>query len=176
MQATALFAGALAVATFAGAIGGASISTVPISLGGDPLGNVPRHPIDMATAGAAAYASQPDHYAIETREGRFEVGELGNRGLYSQARYQWHDPVPAEFYDMAQEVHVPDYSPEPVTEPVSARLSPPVGQGEAASEERPANISPDVLQSRLAMDLKTDPLVPAKAKVIHVASALAPVK
>ena len=42
----------------------------------------------------------PDHYPLVTRTGRFEVHELGERGLYSQARYHYLDAYyPVEEYD-----------------------------------------------------------------------------
>ncbi|WP_435416949.1 hypothetical protein WAB17_08600 [Parerythrobacter aurantius] len=50
-------------------------------------------------------AALPDHYAIETPEGRFEVEELGSRGLYASARFDgpalFAEPVEYVAYEEA---------------------------------------------------------------------------
>lgn len=47
---------------------------------------------DYNAPGLARTAERPpDQYALETPEGRFEVGELRNRGLYRNRRYSDYD-------------------------------------------------------------------------------------
>lgn len=48
----------------------------------------------------------PDHYPLVTPQGRFEVYELADRGLYSQARYA---PYPYDEYDEYDEYEYDEY-------------------------------------------------------------------
>ena len=85
---------ALALTTTGGAISGASIGTAPIPKRGL---DIPAH--DASATGPdmthrAAPTALPDHYALETPEGRVEVGELALRGRLHDtgaARYWTED-------------------------------------------------------------------------------------
>lgn len=108
MERTHMAVGAFAVA-LAGAITGASINTTPIhdSIGGLTIASL--HPAPASSpADYARVAAPVDQYALVTPQGRFEVGELRDRGLYSQARFggEWrgafyrepaYDVIPADY-------------------------------------------------------------------------------
>lgn len=85
MQFTPRLAGAMAVVVATGIAGGALLGQVPpIKLIGTDT------TLPEARTLALDYLETralPDHYPIVTPRGRFEVYELAERGLYSQARY-----------------------------------------------------------------------------------------
>ncbi|KZY58386.1 hypothetical protein A3736_03310 [Erythrobacter sp. HI0063] len=77
-----------------GAVIGAQIGDAEIlqraSVGGERPGY--DFQADSDAPSLARTAERPaDQYAIETPEGRFEVGELRNRGLYRNRRYSHYD-------------------------------------------------------------------------------------
>ncbi len=93
MKATPLFLGACALASITGVVSGASINTQPIQHAGIGMDEIARPEIafDAGDTGLSDQVALPDHYALRTPEGRFEVGELSNRGLYAQRRFGWRD-------------------------------------------------------------------------------------
>jgi hypothetical protein len=93
MQATPLFLGACALASIAGVLSGATINTRPIQHGGIGMEEIVRPAIAFSAteSGLSEQVALPDHYAVNTPHGRFEVGELANRGLYAQQRFGWRD-------------------------------------------------------------------------------------
>lgn len=103
MQATPLFLGACALASIAGAVGGANISTQPIQRAsiGSELIQRPTIAFDRTDTGRTV--ALPDHYAMTTPEGRVEVAELSTRGLYAQRRYGWreatYEPAPEPAFE-----------------------------------------------------------------------------
>jgi hypothetical protein len=99
-------------------------------------------------------ADLPDHYPLVTRAGTIEVHELGERGLYRQARYAWrqldayypeeedwagHDsdavaePQPAVVYAAATDTGAPSWR-QPEPEAATAPLEP---VGAAVAEVTP---------------------------------------
>lgn len=93
MQVSPRLLGAGAAVLLAGVASGAVIGKVPPMryLAQDDL-------LPQAEAGALAWtppSALPDHYPIVTPEGRFEVYQLADRGLYRQARYAADYPVEA---------------------------------------------------------------------------------
>lgn len=93
MQATHLFLGACALASVGGVVGGTTINTRPIQHGGIGMDEIhrPAIAVDAAAPGIADQVALPDHYALQTPAGRFQVGELSTRGLYAQRRFGWRD-------------------------------------------------------------------------------------
>jgi len=93
MQATPLFLGACALASIAGVVSGATINTRPIQRGGIGMEEIVRPAIAFSASdsGLSEPVALPDHYAVNTPQGRFEAGELANRGLYAQQRFGWRD-------------------------------------------------------------------------------------
>ena len=88
MQLSPWILGAGPAVLIAGVAGGAALGTVP------PMQQRGVHEL-LPQAREIAFAGQPqadlpDHYPLITRAGRFEVGDLALRGLYSQARYNYH--------------------------------------------------------------------------------------
>jgi hypothetical protein len=60
---------------------------------------------------APSAQATPDHYAIVTPEGRFEVSQLSDRGLYRSARY-------SAVMDFAHNIDAPP-APPPAAEPTA---------------------------------------------------------
>ena len=108
MQATPLFLGACALASVAGVVSGTTINTRPIQHAGIGMDEIVRPAIafDASDSGLSDQVALPDHYAMRTPEGRFEVGELSNRGLYAQRRFGWREaawtPPPEDGYSEPQ--------------------------------------------------------------------------
>ena len=63
----------------------------------------------------------PDHYPLVTPQGRFEVHELADRGLYSQARYA---PYPYDDYEAELARAELEAAYEAETEPRAAAIEP----------------------------------------------------
>ena len=80
------FIGAVVVVAIGGAVAGAAISTTPRQIHDSPT------PLSGASTGIGGQASQrqalnANHYPLEMQGETYEVGELRERGLYSQDRY-----------------------------------------------------------------------------------------
>ena len=97
------------------------------------MNEINRPGIDFASDnGLSDQVAPPDHYAINTPEGRFDVAELSNRGIYSQRRFGWREaqwtPPP-----------MPDYSVEPQSEwsERGTELASPIAPDEIASPTPP---------------------------------------
>ena len=92
MKATPMFLGACALVSIAGVVSGATINTDPIQRGSVGMDQINRPGIDFASDnGLSDQVAPPDHYAINTPQGRFDVAELSNRGIYSQRRFGWRE-------------------------------------------------------------------------------------
>jgi hypothetical protein len=92
MQATPLFVSACVLASIAGVVSGNTINTRPIQRGGIGMEQINRPAINFASdSGLSEQLALPDHYAINTPEGRFDVAELASRGIYAQRRFAWDD-------------------------------------------------------------------------------------
>ncbi|MGX7953148.1 hypothetical protein ACWPM1_11360 [Tsuneonella sp. HG249] len=92
MRVKPTFLGACALVSIAGAVGGATINTQPIQRAGIGSEMLPRtdFAFDPSDDGLPREAP-PEHYAMNTPEGRIEVAELADRGLYSQQRFGWSE-------------------------------------------------------------------------------------
>lgn len=104
MQATPLFLGACALASVAGVVSGTTIDTRLIQRAGIGMDKIHRPGIAFGTGTALSdQVALPDHYALDTPEGRFEVGELSTRGVYAQRRFGWRHaqwtPPPEHFLE-----------------------------------------------------------------------------
>jgi hypothetical protein len=111
MKAAPLFLAACALASIGGIVSGATIDTEMIQHAGIGMNDIHRPEIafDPADTGLSDQVALPDHYALNTPSGRFEVAELSNRGLYAQRRFGWRE---------AQYAPPPEAPlPEPVAEP-----------------------------------------------------------
>jgi hypothetical protein len=116
MQATPLFLGACALASIAGVVSGTAIDTNPIQRGGIGLEEIARPAIDFASDGGLSdQVALPDHYAINTPDGRFDVPELSSRGIYAQQRFAWRD---AQYTPPPE----PAFAEPPQTEPIDDGL------------------------------------------------------
>ena len=83
MQVKPWLVGACTVAAISGAVSGASLGSTPIQNRTDPLDEIiARQAAAPAQARVTALAGGPDHYALETPEGRIEVRDLESRGLF----------------------------------------------------------------------------------------------
>lgn len=78
--------GAMAVALALGTTGGAVLGKVPAMHRDGIAELIPGQPQDEEQPDALANQA-PDHYALVTREGRFGVSQLSDRGLYRNFRY-----------------------------------------------------------------------------------------
>ena len=92
--------GAGAAVLVAGVTAGNAFGTVP------PMQMRGMHEL-LPQARTVAYAAGPgtawpDHYPLITAAGRFEVHELGERGLYSQARYSYRNAYLAAYYPVEE--------------------------------------------------------------------------
>jgi hypothetical protein len=127
--------GVSALVLLAGILGGAALGTVP------PIqqrGVTEWLPEARTLAfDHRAHGDLPDHYPLVTRAGTFEVHELGERGLYSQARYSYRDAY-ASYYpedEWAEDGYEGDYAAE-MQPAVAIAAEPAAG---AASWEREAD-------------------------------------
>jgi hypothetical protein len=150
MERSHMVVGACAVA-LAGAITGASINTTPIhdSIGGFAIAS--QHPAPVSPPDAYARVAAPvDQYALVTPQGRVEVGELRDRGLYSQARFggAWrdavyrepaYDVVPADYRYVDEQ---PDAAPAAAPLPAAPALPPPKVKAVNAAPLVPAQEQP----------------------------------
>ena len=111
MKATPLFLGACALASIGGIVSGATINTEMIQHAGIGMNEINRPAIafDPADSGLGDQVASPDHYALTTPSGHYEVAELSNRGLYAQRRFGWREA----HYAPPPEAPLP----EPVAEP-----------------------------------------------------------
>ncbi len=119
MQATPLFLGACALAAITGMVSGATVNTRPIQRAGIGMYAIDDRAIafDPSDDGLPDQATLPDHYALSTPEGRFEVAELSTRGLYAQRRFGWREPS----YDALPAVPLDGHEPLPLpTESIAA--------------------------------------------------------
>lgn len=86
----------------------------------------------------------PDHYPLITRNGRVEVHELGERGLYSQARYSYRQLD--AYYPVEIDDHGHDTAIAAAAEPALARVPEPGSDDamrlEPASDKRGAPLAP----------------------------------
>lgn len=84
MNAKPLIVGALLLAPVIGAVAGQGMSTEPIMSATDLSATLPQTPaIAMGDAATRTTPRLPDHYAMETPEGRVDVDELAMRGRYA---------------------------------------------------------------------------------------------
>lgn len=90
---TPWFVGACALAAIAGMVSGATVNTRPLQRAGIGMHEIAQPDIafDPSDDGVSEQAAPPDHYALSTPEGRFEVAELSTRGLYAQRRFGWRE-------------------------------------------------------------------------------------
>ncbi|HEY6817670.1 MAG TPA: hypothetical protein VI168_19205 [Croceibacterium sp.] len=96
MQLSPGILGAGAAVLVAGIAAGDALGTVPPM---QPRGVAELLPQARTVAFAGRFEGDlPDHYPLITRSGRYEVHELGERGLYSQARFGYRQRYLAAHY------------------------------------------------------------------------------
>lgn len=87
MNRTPLILGAIAVASCLGVAVGATVPTEPLShMRSAAIAEIPRHDSALLDYEDAAKPT-PNHYPLETPEGRIEVAQLSDYGLYRNRRY-----------------------------------------------------------------------------------------
>jgi hypothetical protein len=133
MQATPLFVSACVLASIAGVVSGNTINTRPIQRGGIGMEQINRPAINFASdSGLSEQVALPDHYAINTPDGRFDVVELASRGIYAQRRFAWDD---AQYVPPPEPAFVDPFRNEYEDEPTPA-FDPPgdLSESEGANE------------------------------------------
>jgi hypothetical protein len=179
MPSPRLIASACAAALL-GAMTGASIATEPLERGIDAWDHLPQPDIDGEEADRLSEAKAlPDHYPLVTPQGRFEVAELRDRGLYRNRRFAiddyWIDsPEPA--YELAADYeYIPadSYEPAPVRTAAEARAA-----ARASLEASPQEAGPPVLAVAEAEPLappsvSRPPSLAGAPRVIDVSAELA---
>lgn len=102
MKITPWILGAAVLVPVTGALIGKNMSTEPIGIHADVTANLPDRPYARAASPVRnTHERLPDHYAVETPEGRIEVSELAWHGRYrdSMRRYTGY-----EHYDVDAEL------------------------------------------------------------------------
>ena len=163
-----------AVIAIAGAVSGAAIGGTSVKYQKLSHDSLPEAAIQHAKAERGeASEPLPNHYAIETPEGRFEVAELRSRGLYRNERYQ------RTYYrtDLFEETVGLD-----AQQPDLAAASRNAATEAAAMAERvePSVATVETTQAQRASTLPKAPLfeqpraepAPAQAKMIDVSAEL----
>ena len=170
MQRSHMVVGACAAA-LAGAVCGASIDTTPLPRGIDAWDHIPRHQFtDAELALEAQGEALPDHSPLVTPQGRFEVGELRDRGLYRNRRFgmaaawaDWSDmPEPAYHVAAADYSYVPD-DPAPEPQRTAART---------AKSDAPV-VRATSAEPLAAPEISEPVELPVTPRAINVATALA---
>ncbi|WP_120077768.1 hypothetical protein [Aurantiacibacter odishensis] len=90
MKIKPLIVGAFLLAPVIGAVAGQNMSAEPIKPISDVSATLPDRPV-IASNDAVPHTRErlPDHYAMETPEGRVEVHELAMRGRYADRYHQY---------------------------------------------------------------------------------------
>lgn len=149
MNTTPLFLGACLACALGGAVAGTTLGSAPV-LDRPELGAVLPQSIGPHEDrdGSAKIAATPDHYPLGTPQGTVPVGQLSDRGLFSQARYS-PDPYPVgrDQPDYLAMARYPEHTSDPATH-------------SSTGEDRP----PRMVATARPLDLK----VPAS---LHAASA-----
>jgi hypothetical protein len=126
MQLSPRLLGAAAAVLLAGVSGGAVLGKVPQMQQRGVQEMLPQ--ASVVHFESPQQASLPDHYPIVTPQGRFEVHELRDRGLYRQARYV--DPYQGTGWDVyAGEYDDPQYAAAPEPMPRAIEAAQTVGAG-----------------------------------------------
>lgn len=144
MQAMPMFVGACVLASIGGIVSGANINTQPLQRAGIGMDEINRPALafDPSDDGLSDQVALPDHYALNTPNGRVEVAELSTRGLYAQRRFGWRE---AE-WTPPEDTLVDD--PEPVVEDWSqTRAEEPAAA--PAPAEPPTDPAPQIGQARI---------------------------
>jgi hypothetical protein len=101
MKTTPLILGACTAVAIAGAAMGSAINTTPLSHGPrEWLDSIPKHEAAFGPqSGIDRVTQTPTQYALDTPQGRFEVGELAMRGRFarrSELAARYDRDVPAD--------------------------------------------------------------------------------
>lgn len=160
------------VAALAGAVSGATINTTPLARGIDGWDHVPRHELsDSAIEAEERSAALPDHYPLITPNGRIEVSELRDHGLYRNRRYGarwtagWYEPDEEPAYTVVEADY--RYVPDERFDSMRRTATPVPAPAQPLDLEEPALLAADAA-----------PMVPAqvaqvKPRTIDVTAALA---
>ncbi|RPF72199.1 hypothetical protein [Aurantiacibacter spongiae] len=89
--------GAAALVPVMGAYAGANVGTDPIGPGADVTAALPASSASVRDAAPVTHERLPDHYAMETPEGRVEVADLAWRGRYRDHSISRYDPERVSF-------------------------------------------------------------------------------
>ena len=140
MRPSPRFLGAVAAVLVAGVTGGAVLGTVPPMR---QVGLADMFPQSSAPAGSwrpERGPPPPDQYAIITPEGRFEIEELSDRGLYRAQQLAWARAYPQPAYAMLDASYVENS----YRQPPEANEA----EGPAAVAEAPAEPAADAAGSQ----------------------------
>lgn len=133
--------GAAVLVPAAGAVAGTQMSTDPIAVGSDVTDTIPhRASITHADATVRTRPRLPNHYAMETPDGRVEVHELAMRGRYKD-RYR-----ELEYADYSYEDDLVALEAQWDERAVEARAARALDQGRTAPAERESSDSQQPLQ------------------------------
>lgn len=170
MQRTQMIVAA-GVAALGGAVSGAAINTKPLPRGFDAWDHVARPELTASQFEVEDHRPPPpNHYPLVTPQGRIEVAELRNHGLYRNRRFAfvggWYEPAEEPAFHMveADYQYVPDdfsgdASPPPAAPPPRPSAAPERTVATAADAE--------------PLDLEEPVELAVKPRVINVPAELA---
>lgn len=138
MKARPLIVGAFLIAPIVGAVAGQKMSTDPIASISDLSTTLPTgSPIAAGDATTRTAQRLPDHYAMETPQGRIEVHELAMRGRYAD-RYQ---PPIYEGTQASLAMLESDWDDGGLDSRAARALSPQQGESRPEPEYRPREVA-----------------------------------
>lgn len=117
--------GAAALVPVAGAVAGTQMSVEPIGIGADVTATLPDR-VEIAEAGPGRLTRErlPDHYAMDTPEGRVEAADLAWRGRYRDRLEQAYAQADIDAEWAAMEAQWDAASYEAAAQPVYPEATP----------------------------------------------------
>lgn len=160
-------------AVIGGAVMGATTNTTPLQRGLDGWDHVPRYELTAADLEANARTPPPpDHYPLITPQGRIEVAELRDHGLYRNRRFGmssgWYEPREEPSYEVvaADYRYIPDDFADDYSPPSRAAASP-----TPTPQEQPVVLAANA-EPLETLATGAPPAPPVTPRTIDVASAL----
>jgi len=181
---------AAAIVAIGGAVGGATIGTTPIVERGE-ASQLPTAPIIQSRTADAPRKALPNHYALETPDGRIEVGELALHGRMRDSQAGMHWEREREIADRGIETYERERNDDRelhiareqalIAYTTTAEPAPPVTASMPDTAERPAYASrPSRAEAPLALadpvsvaSVQAEPTARVgKAKMIDISASL----
>ena len=139
MRPSPRFLGALAAGLVAGVTGGAVLGTVPPMRQIGVTDMFPAAHIQPGGWPRADGPPPPDQYAIVTPEGRFEIEELSDRGLYRAQQVAWEQTAYAQLNDRYEDAsYLEAVQPLDLAEPATIENAPATEAPAEVTKEQPA--------------------------------------